>query len=107
MAEQTALTESTFYILLALYKPMHGYGIMQQVLELSKGRIRMAPGTLYGALNTMCEKGWIIQLPVEDGSRKKDYKLTEKGKQILLGEIGRLKELVKNADLVIGEINND
>lgn len=50
----------------------------------------------------MCEKGWIALLPVEDGSRKKEYELTEKGRQILVNEIERLRELVKNGDMVIG-----
>lgn len=102
MNESIALTESTYYILLSLYKPQHGYGIMQQTEELSGGRVRLAAGTLYGALNTMLDKGWILQLPIEDRSRKKRYELTEKGLNILLGEIERLKELVKNGELVTG-----
>ena len=100
--ESIALTESTYYILLSLYNPQHGYGIMQRTEELSGGRVRLAAGTLYGALNTMLDKGWILQLPIEDGSRQKKYKLTEKGVKVLLGEIERLKELVKNGDLVTG-----
>ena len=59
MAEQSALTESTYYILLALVTPRHGYGIMQQAEALSGGRVRLAAGTLYGALNALCDKGWI------------------------------------------------
>ena len=59
MNENMALTESTYYILLALAQPRHGYGIMQQTEQLSGGRVRLAAGTLYGALNALCEKGWI------------------------------------------------
>ncbi|MBR3428942.1 MAG: PadR family transcriptional regulator, partial [Clostridia bacterium] len=55
-----ALTEATYYILLSLCRPRHGYGIMQQTEELSGGRVRLAAGTLYGALNTLCDKGWIV-----------------------------------------------
>ncbi len=102
MNESIALTESSYYILLSLYTPQHGYGIMQRTEELSAGRVRLAAGTLYGALNTMCEKEWIIQLPVEDGSRKKEYRLTEIGRKILLNEIERLRELVNNGDKVMG-----
>lgn len=69
--ENLALTESTYYILLSLYRPQHGYGIMQQTEQLSGGRVRLAAGTLYGALNSLCEKGWIRQLPIEHGSRKR------------------------------------
>ena len=102
MNNELALTESTYYILLSLYSPQHGYGIMQQTEALSHGRVRLAPGTLYGALNSMSEKGWIAQLPVEDGSRKKEYRLTESGRAVLINEIERLKELVKNGESIVG-----
>ena len=106
MNNELALTESTYYILLSLYSPQHGYGIMQQTETLSHGRVRLAPGTLYGALNSMCEKGWIAQLPVEDGSRKKEYRLTESGREILKTEIERLRELVKNGEAILGGEND-
>lgn len=63
--ENPALTETTYYILLSLYHPRHGYGIMQETQQLSGGRVRLAAGTLYGALNALCEKGWISPLPME------------------------------------------
>lgn len=107
MMESIALTEATYYILLALYNPQHGYGIMQEVEEMSKGRVRLAAGTLYGALNSMVDKGWIIQLPVDDGSRKKNYQITEKGLKILNDEIQRLRELVENGDAIIGGKNDE
>ena len=50
MAAQAPMTEATYYILLALMKPGHGYGMMQRIKELSGGRIEMGPGTLYGVL---------------------------------------------------------
>ena len=102
MNNDIALTESTYYILLSLYTPRHGYGIMQQAERLSNGRVRLAAGTLYGALNSMVDRGWIIQLPGEDGSRKKEYSLTRKGMDVLLNELDRLRELVKNGESVIG-----
>ena len=101
MSQNIVLTESTYYILLALYKPLHGYGIMQQVEDLSGGRVRLAAGTLYGALNVLCEKEWIIPLPFDKDSRKKEYKLTEKGLQILKNEIVRLRQLVKNGEEIL------
>jgi DNA-binding PadR family transcriptional regulator len=106
MNNELALTESTYYVLLSLYSPQHGYGIMQQTEALSHGRVRLAPGTLYGALNSMSEKGWIEQLPVEDGSRKKEYRLTERGGTVLINEIERLKELVKNGESIVGGTEN-
>ncbi len=106
MSVETALTETTYYILLSLYSPRHGYGIIQETERLSGGRIRLAAGTLYGALNSMCDKGWILLLPVEDGSRKKEYKITQKGLEVLQGELARLRELVENGDKVMGGKDN-
>ena len=107
MNNELALTESTYYILLALFSPQHGYGIMQQVEALSKGRVRLAAGTLYGALNALCDKGWIVQLPVEDGSRRKEYRLTLKGLDVLKAEIARLRELVENGERIVEGKGND
>lgn len=103
MNEHIALTESTYYILLSLYTPQHGYGIMQQTERLSGGRIRLAAGTLYGALNSLCEKGWIVPLPVMGDSRKKEYKLTEKGLAVLKNELRRLRQLVANGETILKE----
>ena len=103
MPDSIALTESTYYILLSLLSPQHGYGIMQRTEEMSRGRIHLAAGTLYGALNTLCEKGWIIQLPTEDGSRRKEYRLTEKGRAILEHEVARLRELADNGEQAFKE----
>ena len=101
MSENIALTESTYYILLSLYTPRHGYGIMQQAQELSGGRIRLAAGTLYGALNALCEKGWIVPLP--ESGRKKEYKLTDKGLTVLKNELNRLRQLVENGERILKE----
>ena len=101
--ENIALTESTYYILLALYHPQHGYGIMQQTEQLSGGRVHLAAGTLYGALNSLCEKGWIRQLPMESGSRKKEYQLTTEGLAGLKHELARLQQLVANGESILKE----
>lgn len=103
MAESLALTEATYYILLSLVSPRHGYGIMQLTEELSGGRVHLAAGTLYGALNALCAKGWIIQLPVEDESRRKEYRLTEKGLHVLKSEVARLRELADNGERILRE----
>ena len=106
MNNDLALTESSYYILLSLYTPRHGYGIMQETERLSHGRVRLAAGTLYGALNNMSDRGWIIQLPGEDGSRKKEYSLTKKGLDVLLNELYRLRELVENGERITGGKND-
>ena len=78
-----ALTEAVYYILLSLMEPLHGYGIMQNVEQLSNGRVKLAAGTLYGAITTLLEKGWITALSEEAGSRKKEYLITDLGKEML------------------------
>ena len=103
MNENIALTEAVYYILLSLYTPQHGYGIMQRAETLSKGRVKLAAGTLYGALSNLCEKGWIVQLPVESGSRKKEYELTKKGLDVLKNELNRLQQMVIEGETVLKE----
>lgn len=103
MPDHPALTEATYYILLSLVQPRHGYGIMQRAESLSGGRVRLAAGTLYGALNTLCDKGWILQLPAPDDSRRKDYKLTELGLKVLKNEAARLRELADNGEKILQE----
>ena len=98
-----ALTEAVYYILLSLLSPRHGYGIMQNAESLSAGRVKLAAGTLYGAINSLLEKGWITALPGEKGSRKKEYVITEEGKTILHAEIIRLKELLENGTRILEE----
>ena len=106
MNTELALTESTYYILLSLYTPRHGYAIMQRTEELSRGRVRLAAGTLYGALSAMTEKGWIVQLAGESGSRKKEYQLTERGLSVLRAETERLRELADNGEMILGGYEN-
>lgn len=101
-ATSAALTEAVYYILLSLTEPLHGYGIMQNVEELSGGRLRLAAGTLYGALNTMLEKSWIKALPGEKDSRKKEYVITEPGLVALDRELARLNELLENGNRILG-----
>jgi DNA-binding PadR family transcriptional regulator len=100
--ENIVLTEAVYYILLSLYEPMHGYGIMQNVTTLSEGRVNLAAGTLYGAINTLLEKGFIKALAGEANSRKKEYEITATGKVVVKNEIGRLRELVKNGEKIVG-----
>ncbi len=104
MNENIALTEAVYYILLSLYKPNHGYGIMQNVMILSKNRVILAAGTLYGAINTLLAKRWIILFNDDDTSRKKEYIITETGKEVMERELKRLKELYANGKDVIGGI---
>lgn len=100
--EYGALTEGVYYILLSLFTPMHGYGIMQNVKSLSSGRVELGAGTLYGALSTLTERGWIEPLAGGQDSRKKEYSITPGGKAVLLSEMARLDELLSNGRKLMG-----
>lgn len=96
--KNTPLTEALFYILLAVRKPNYGYGIIQDVLEMTKGRLNLGPGTLYGAINSMVSKGWIKLYSEDKESRKKkEYLITEAGREMFNVEVSRLEELVENS----------
>jgi len=93
------LTEALFYILLAVRKPVHGYGIIQEVEEMTGGRVRLGPGTLYGAISSLLEKGWIVLYSADLGSRKKkEYVITNQGREVFSAELRRLRELVENGE---------
>ena len=98
MDNSTPLTEALFYILLAVRTPNHGYGIIQDISEMTDGRVVLGPGTLYGAINSMLTKGWICLYSEDKESRKKkEYLVTSIGREIFNNEVKRLNELVKNA----------
>lgn len=105
MEKNTPLTEALFYILLAVRKPNHGYGIIQEVEELTDGRVVLGAGTLYGAIQSLVKKGWIrIYSQDTDSRKKKEYLITEEGQFVFKEEKLRLEELLKNAELMeVGE----
>ena len=88
------LTESTYYIMLTLVKPLHGYSVMQKIEEISKGTVKVGPGTLYGAFTSLEKEGLIVKVKEED--RRKSYVLTAKGKKVLMNQIKRLKIMTQN-----------
>ena len=63
------MTEAMYYVLLALMRPNHGYQLMHAITEVSNGRLKMGPGTLYGVLSRM-QKDGLISLAEDDGRRK-------------------------------------
>ena len=99
MVKEAPLTEAVYYILLALRTPNHGYRIIQDVLEMTDGRVNLGPGTLYGAINSLLEKGWIKLYSEEKESRKKkSYIITSLGVEAFKREVERLNELIKNGE---------
>jgi len=97
----TPLTEASFYILAALSEPLHGYGIMQKVMELTRGRVQLGPGTLYGALTNLQSMGLIESLDNTGTERKKLYCTTYLGRQVVEYEIDRLEEVVKHGRMLL------
>lgn len=88
------LTETVYYILLVLFEPAHGYLIMQKVEELSQGEVRMAAGTLYGAIENLLK--WKFIKPVESkDKRRKVYVITDEGKKVLQLDYERMKHMNK------------
>jgi DNA-binding PadR family transcriptional regulator len=88
------MTETGFYILLCLRSEMHGYSIVQKVLELTDGEILLSPGTMYGSLSKM-EKDSLIGF-VREEDKRKIYKITELGQQVLQLEMARIERLYRN-----------
>lgn len=95
------LTESTYYILLALVEPLHGYGVMQKVEVMSEGTVKIGPGTLYGAFQALEKEGLIIKVGEEE--RRKSYALTTKGREVLQKQINRLRIMVRNSSSIRDE----
>lgn len=89
------MTETGFYILFCLQKPNHGYGIVQMVDKLTRGEIRLTPGTMYGTLSKM-EKDGLIRFVTEEEKRK-IYAITELGREVLQLELNRIKRLYQSS----------
>jgi DNA-binding PadR family transcriptional regulator len=87
------LSEATFYILVALDEPLHGYAIMQKVEAMSEGSVVIGPGTLYGAFSTLEKQGLIEKVKEEE--RRKSYALTERGREVLAEQLRRLQIMVR------------
>jgi len=101
--EMLPLSPAIFHILLALAdKDRHGYGIMQEVRIRTEEQVQLGPGTLYGAVKRLLEKGVIEELderpdPELDDERRRYYHLSDFGQRVLRAEVERLTRLVQQA----------
>src|SRR5207253_11504701 len=90
------LTPAVFHILITLANgEAHGYAIMQEVARRSGGVVRLGPGTLYGAISRLLDDGLIEESaerpePEMDDTRRRYYRLTKRGSQVLASETERL-----------------
>jgi DNA-binding PadR family transcriptional regulator len=96
------LPSAAFHILLALAgEDLHGYAIMREVAELTKGRVRLGPGTLYGSIKTLLEGGLIEELDeraaAEGEERRRYYRLTTGGRKLARLEADRLADTLRIA----------
>lgn len=102
--KHSPLTEATYYILIALNETLHGYGIIKKVEQLSGGRIRLAAGTLYGAINALEKNGFIAAKGEDpDNPRRKLYQMTDLGRLLSRYEIKRLEEMVQAGHQLLGQ----
>src|SRR5512132_4723074 len=90
-----------FHVLLSLAdQEQHGYGIMQEVLERTGGKVRLWPATLYGTLKRLIDEELIEEsderpAPELDDARRRYYRLTSLGRRVLVAESRRLEDLVR------------
>ena len=89
------MTETGFYILYCLQTENHGYGIGQQVKDMTGGEIQISPGTMYGTLSKMEKDGLIVRIREEE--KRKIYRITEVGQTILEIECRRIERLYRNS----------
>lgn len=89
------MTETGFYILSCLRKAQHGYGITQEVKEMTDGEIVISPGTMYGTLSKMETDGLITF--VCEADKRKIYKITDLGREVLDTEIKRIARLYRDS----------
>lgn len=91
------LTETTYYILLSLLEPAHGYIMMQKVELLSNQTVKIAAGTMYGAIENLLKQQLITAVASTD-KRRKTYVITEKGMEVLRLDCERLKHITYITD---------
>ena len=96
------LTEATYYTMLALVEPTHGYAVMQQTAATSQGTVTIGAGTMYGIFSTL-EKQKLIRL-IKEEDRRKCYSLTDKGKQVLREQVKRLEIMTQNGINVLEKL---
>jgi len=91
------LTRAEFHVLLALqHGSRHGYAVMQDVEDLSEGRVRLGPGTLYTAIKRLVAAGLIEECEA-DAERRRCYQLTRLGKAAAADEARQMSDLVRVA----------
>ncbi|MYL44291.1 PadR family transcriptional regulator [Virgibacillus halodenitrificans] len=102
MNKMEQLTDSMFYIMIALTKPRHGYAIMNLIDETSKGAITIGPASMYTIIKKLLKQEWIY-LYDESDSRRKTYLLTQRGKDVLEEDLKIRKRMIQLAETGLKE----
>jgi DNA-binding PadR family transcriptional regulator len=104
MRQVAPLTEPVLLILMSLAEePRHGYALLKDIETLSRGRVRMSTGTLYGALRRLLQEETIRFHDQADTSRDKQaYRITAAGRKRLEAELDRMKQLTRAAQARLG-----
>ena len=97
------LTETTYYILLSLLEPAHGYIMMQKVEQLSNQKVKIAAGTMYGAIENLLKQQLIKAVKSTD-KRRKTYLITEKGIEVLRQDCARMKHITDITEKLLSNI---
>lgn len=96
------LTDSAFYILSSLLEEKHGYLIMKTIEEMTNNEVAIGPASLYTTLKKLLNAG-LVELNSTEDESKKVYKITSKGKEMLIKEIERKKQMVSFAEHFLNE----
>lgn len=108
---ETPLPSAAIHILLALGAgERHGYGIMSDVVSMTNGAVRLAPGTLYTNIKRLLASGLIEEVdgpdPAVDDQRRRYYRLAPAGRQVVVAELARMEALVANARPWLRELSD-
>lgn len=99
-SDPTPLTHVVYHILLALTgAPRHGYGIIKDVVDDTRGAVEIEAGTLYAAIKRLRDDAWIAEVdaPIDADARRRYYAITERGREVLQAESRRLASMVELA----------
>lgn len=113
IAHQLNITDSAYYILIALVQPQHGYAIMKQIEELTTAGggepFKLGPATLYTTLTKLQEQKLITEVDdiAQSDERRKPYLITDKGRQILKQEVEKRSLMVELGRQALGEKKDD
>ncbi|GAB6084866.1 PadR family transcriptional regulator [Alkaliphilus crotonatoxidans] len=102
--ETGELTDSIFLILLTMLEPIHGYRIMQQIMDMTEGTVQIGPATMYTTLKKLKNAGWIVDIGEEDAKIR--YEITEEGRRILIKNLNYRKNLISLAEKWLGGKDN-